>query len=208
MRYLLLALFFGSSLAYAQAPFKPYHLQTVFDGWVKESEQSHELDPNALKKAEAKRQALVKGSTDASAVYNYGRALHLALQPGLTLPNRSYNDLTNGTKHLAMRAEAAYRYAIQADPDFGRANIMMGMLYNQTNRHVTAIPYLEKGLQLPQGSNDWMIAASEFLKAGIYTQRYGQPEYDKVFAAFKSEVAKSPQGYYQSMLKLYGKFYK
>jgi tetratricopeptide (TPR) repeat protein len=42
----------------------------------------------------------------------------------------------------------------------GRAYIMLGMLYNFTNRYEEAIEPLKMGMTLPPGSEDWLIAAN------------------------------------------------
>lgn len=55
--------------------------------------------------------------------------------------------------------EAAYKSALELAPNHGRAHISLGMLYRFTNRFGEAIPHLERGMTLKEGSADWQIAA-------------------------------------------------
>ena len=110
-----------------------------------------------------------------------------------------------------MEAEKSYGYAIdQCDCD-GRANIMLGLLYNQQgNYYASELFFLEKGLQLKEGRDDWMVAANQYLLAGAYTYNTDTPEYQVVYAKFKEHVKNNQKNkaYYLKMAGMYKPYYE
>jgi len=148
---------------------------------------------------------LENGSTDSNHVYNFGRIIAAAIQPGFSLQGHTFS---KGVLQLMMQAELAYRYAIKNCNCHGRANIMLGMLYNDQQKYDFAEPYLEKGLELKEGSNDWMVAANQYILAGAYSKKSKKKKYLKVYKLFKTLAPKHSNSYYKRMATMYIPYYE
>jgi hypothetical protein len=188
----------------AQTEFKPVQKSQIKD-WLKEAAKSNEIDKSKLSRLWEIHADLDTGSKDANHVYNFGRIIADALQPGFRLQN---HDFTAGAIQLMVQAELAYRFAISECKCHGRANIMLGLLYNQQKKYYISEPYLEKGLQLPEGSDDWMIAANQYLLAGAYTYNTKNEKYLKVYKRYKKYASKHKNPYYQKMATMYIPYYE
>lgn len=146
--------------------------------------------------------------TSANAVFDYGRMLTELLQPGLSKATET--PLSEASKKLVLEAEKAYSYAIDQCDCHGRANIMLGLLYNQQGNYFASEGFLEKGLQLKEGSDDWMVAANQYLLAGAYTYNTDTPKYQEVYEKFKIQVHKviKNKAYYLKMAGMYKPYYE
>ena len=193
-----------NSYLIAQTPFNPEEKKQLKE-WVKEAKKSKELDTDKLDRFWEIQADLSGGSTDANHIYNYGRAIADMVQPGFRINGHTFS---NGAIQLMVQAELAYRYAIGHCECHGRANIMLGMLYNQQEKYFISEPYLEKGLQLEEGSPDWMIAANQYLLAGAYTYRAKDEKYQKVYQLFKNYAPESGNAYYSKMAAMYIPYYE
>lgn len=205
MRYFIFYMFLGISLFSAsQNKYIPEKKQ-VFKTYIKEAKRAKELD---IKKADRIYEIVSEmdgSSTDPNEVYNLGRAIQEALQPGFKLQGHTF---TNAALQLMIQSELAYRYAITNCECHGRANIMLGMLYNQQNKYSFSEPYLEKGLKLDEGSDDWMIAANQYLLAGAYTSKTKVQKYINVYKKFKVHAQTHTNPYYKKMANLYIPYYE
>lgn len=176
-----------------------------FKNWISEAKKNGEIDKTKLKRLWEIHNDLEKGSDDANHVYNFGRIIAEVLQPSFSLQNHSYSA---GALQLMIQAELAYRYSINHCKCHGRANIMLGMLYNQQKKYTFSEPYLEKGLQLEEGSEDWMVAANQYLLTGAYTEKTKLEKYRKVFILFKKYAPSNSNPYYQKMANMYIPYYE
>lgn len=99
---------------------------------------------------------------DPNELYNRG----LRAMQSIEGPLRGGRSLSASQQQTAREAEQSFLQAIELAPSHGRAHIMLGMLYDFTDRDDEAVPHLERGMTLPEGSRDWTIAAST--RVGIY----------------------------------------
>lgn len=187
-----------------QHPFTPEAADKL-KTWIKEAKKANELNKEKLTRLWEIHTDLKEGSTDANHIYNYGRAIADAIQPVFSLQGHTN---TQGVIQLMVQAELAYRYAITNCECHGRANIMLGMLYNQEKKYFISEPYLEKGLQLKEGSNDWMIAANQYILAGAYTYSTKKEKYQKVYQLFKKYAPNHGDPYYIKMAAMYVPYYE
>ncbi len=173
--------------------------------WLKEAKKNDEIDSGAQERFWEIYDDLESGSDDANHIYNYGRAISKLVQPAYAGGNTSFS---NAATQLMVQAEVAYRYAIRHCECHGRANIMLGMLYNQEGRFDQSEPYLEKGLQLKEGDEDWMIAANQYLLSGAYTYKTKDPKYQEIYKKYQQYAETHPNAYYRKMSAMYVPYYE
>lgn len=206
-KYLLIVILFINSLGYAQLEYQPVAKSTL-DTWVTQAQENNEIDTKQLQKLDDEYKDVVNHPEDPNRVFDYGLILTTTLQPGLATATEK--ELSEAGKKIAAEAEQAYRDAIQECDCHGRANIMLGLLYNQQGKYFISEPYLEKGLLLPEGGEDWMVAANQYLITGAYTYSTDDEKYQKVYQLFKkyANTAIKDATYYQKMAGLYVSYYE
>ncbi|AXT52089.1 hypothetical protein D1818_15035 [Aquimarina sp. BL5] len=209
MRNILLytAILFFNVSGIAQFTFKPIE-KGVLDSLIEDAIRNNEIDRAQMKKLDGEYQDMIAAPKNANAVFDYGRILTALLQPGLA--SATTKALSEGGRKIVGEAEDAYRNAISHCECHGRANIMLGLLYNQQGKYFLSEPHLEKGLKLDEGGEDWMVAANQYLLAGAYTYNTENEKYLKVYDLFK-KYAKSvtkEAAYYQKMAGLYVAYYE
>lgn len=195
------------STVFMNAQYKPTDKNTL-DTWIAEAQTNNEIDTNQLQKLDAEYTDVIENPNDPNRIFDYGRILTVVLQPGLATATEK--ELSEAGKKIAAEAEQAYRDAIQNCECHGRANIMLGLLYNQQGKYFISESYLEKGLQLPEGDEDWMVAANQYLITGAYTYSTDDEKYQKVYQLFKkyANTAIKDAAYYQKMAGLYVSYYE
>ncbi len=190
-----------------QMSFKPVE-KAQLNAWLLEAKGKAEVNANAVPNLHDNHSLAVKNDEDSNSIFNYGLSLTTALQPGLA--SATENPLTNGGRQIADEAEKAYKAAIALFAKHGRANIMLGLLYNQLGSYLQSEPYLEVGLQLEEGGEDWMVAANQYLLAGAYTYNTDEEKYQAVYKKFKeyahTDIKDGP--YYKKMAVLYVSYYE
>uniref|UniRef100_UPI0040494798 hypothetical protein n=1 Tax=Flavobacterium sp. TaxID=239 RepID=UPI0040494798 len=193
--------------ANAQLQYKPID-KTTLDGWIAEAKEHNEIDISQLQKLDAEYNDVVVNPDDPNRVFDYGRILTAVLQPGLATATEK--ELSDAGKKIAAESEEAYRDAIRDCDCHGRANIMLGLLYNQQGKYFLSEPYLEKGLELPEGGEDWMVAANQYLLTGAYTYNTTEEKYQKIYVLFKkfAQSVTKDADYYQKMAGLYVSYYE
>lgn len=193
--------------ANAQLQYKPTD-KTTLDGWIAEAKEHNEIDISQLQKLDAEYIDVVVNPDDPNRVFDYGRILTAVLQPGLATATEK--ELSDAGKKIAAESEEAYRDAIRDCDCHGRANIMLGLLYNQQGKYFLSEPYLEKGLELPEGGEDWMVAANQYLLTGAYTYNTTEEKYQKIYVLFKkfAQSVTKDADYYQKMAGLYVSYYE
>lgn len=204
---LLLFLLFGVLYGNAQSLYTPVE-KSILDQWIGMAIKAKEVDETQIKKLEGEYKDALTAPENANAVFDYGRILTALLQPGLSIATEK--ELSEDGKKIVEEAEKAYREAISNCECHGRANIMLGLLYNQQGKYFISESYLEKGLQLEEGGEDWMVAANQYLLAGAYTYNTDTNKYQKVYQLFK-DFAKNvtkDAAYYQKMAGLYKTYYE
>lgn len=204
---LFFLILFSSAYSNAQLQYKPTD-KTTLDGWIAEAKEHNEIDISQLQKLDAEYNDVVVNPDDPNRVFDYGRILTAVLQPGLATATEK--ELSDAGKKIAAESEEAYRDAIRDCDCHGRANIMLGLLYNQQGKYFLSEPYLEKGLELPEGGEDWMVAANQYLLTGAYTYNTTEEKYQKIYVLFKKfaqSVTKDAE-YYQKMAGLYVSYYE
>ncbi len=173
--------------------------------WIEESIKADEFYENQKEFIAAELKDYQEHSDDANRLYDLGRALHQGLQKAFQSEKNVYRPASYS---LIEKAEELYLAAIDQFPDFGRANAMLGMLYNQQKEYDSSPKYLEKALGMEEGSDDWMIAANQYLLSGAETGKAHEPSYQKVYKKFKKHAPNSSQSYYQKMADLYAPYYE
>ena len=175
---------------------------------MKNSVKNGEADAKKVDKMWSEFEDAKEMNTSANAVFDYGRMLTDLLQPGLS--KAAEIPLSESSKKLISEAEKAYSYAIDQCDCHGRANIMLGLLYNQQGNYYASELFLEKGLQLKEGGDDWMVAANQYLLAGAYTYNTDSKKYQDVYAKFKEHVSnvKKNKAYYLKMAGIYKPYYE
>ncbi|SMC65138.1 hypothetical protein [Cellulophaga tyrosinoxydans] len=198
---------FSAVFANAQLQYKPTD-KTTLDGWIAEAKEHNEIDISQLQKLDAEYNDVVVNPDDPNRVFDYGRILTAVLQPGLATATEK--ELSDAGKKIAAESEEAYRDAIRDCDCHGRANIMLGLLYNQQGKYFLSEPYLEKGLELPEGGEDWMVAANQYLLTGAYTYNTTEEKYQKIYVLFKkfAQSVTKDADYYQKMAGLYVSYYE
>ncbi len=178
------------------------------DAWLLVAKGKKEVNVNAIPNLHDNHGLAMKHLEDSNAVFNYGLSLTTALQPGLAAATE--NPLSEDGQKIADEAERAYKAAIALFAKHGRANIMLGLLYNQLGRYMYSESYLKVGLQLEEGGEDWMVAANQYLLAGAYTYNTDEEKYQQVYAKFKeyahTDIKDGP--YYKKMAVLYVSYYE
>ncbi len=173
--------------------------------WIQQSIDAGEFYENQKEFVAAELKDFQEHQDDANRVYDLGRALHQGLQQALQSEKNVYRPATYS---LIEKAEELYLAAIASYPGFGRANAMLGMLYNQQYEYDSSPKYLEVALGMEEGSEDWMVAANQYLLAGAETGHAQEPSYQKVYKQFKQHAPMSSQSYYQKMADLYVPYFE
>jgi hypothetical protein len=208
MKQLALLFIFVGHLAIAQTSFNPVKLKQL-DSWLEGATENSEVNINAVPNLHDNHELALKHLDDSNTIFNYGLSLTTAIQPGLATATE--NPMSDAAKKIADEAEQAYLKAISIFKGHGRANIMLGLLYNQMGQYMRSEPYLEMGLKLEEGGEDWMVAANQYLLAGAYTYNTGEDKYLNVYNKFK-EYAKQEGikngSYYLKMAVLYVSYYE
>lgn len=197
-----------TQFAMAQATFVPAEKE-LLDTWIAEANEKGEIDSKQLEKLDAEHADVLSAPKSTNRVFDYGRILTIALQPGLA--SATEKELSGAAQKIVDEAEKAYRNAISNCDCHGRANIMLGLLYNQQGKYFISEPYLEKGLELKEGGEDWMVAANQYLLAGAYTYNTEEDKYQEVYKKYKN-YAHQPDikdgAYYLKMANLYVAYYE
>ncbi|KPM32536.1 Hypothetical protein I595_954 [Croceitalea dokdonensis DOKDO 023] len=193
--------------AVAQTSFKPVEKETL-DQWITEAREKNEIATQHLPKFRKEHADVLKEPEDANRIFDYGRVLTMLLQPALSTATE--NPMSKSANKIAEEAEQAYLGAIDLYKNHGRANIMLGLLYNQQGKYTYSEKYLEVGLQLEEGGEDWMVAANQYLLAGAYTYNTDEEKYQAVYKKFKEYAhANIKDGaYYKKMAVLYVSYYE
>lgn len=203
-KLLILTLF---STLFMNAQYQPT-AKTTLDSWIAEAQTNNEVDAKQLPKLDAEYKDVIENPNDPNRIFDYGRILTAVLQPGLGTATEK--ELSASGKKIVAEAEEAYRAAIQDCECHGRANIMLGLLYNQQGKYFISESHLEIGLQLTEGGEDWMVAANQYLLAGAYTYNTTEEKYQKVYELFKkyAQTVTKDAAYYQKMAGLYVSYYE
>lgn len=196
-----------AQLAISQTDFKPVAKETL-DQWISEAREKNEIATQHLPKFREEHEDVLSEPDDSNRIFDYGRILTMLLQPALNTATE--NPMSKSANKIAEEAESAYLGAIELYKKHGRANIMLGLLYNQQGKYMQSEPYLEVGMALEEGGEDWMVAANQYLLAGAYTYNTEEEKYQEVYKKFKkyahSDVKDGP--YYKKMAVLYVSYYE
>lgn len=208
MKQLTIVLALVTQVVLGQSDFEPVELKHL-GIWITQAKEKAEVNANAVPNLNDNHELALKHGDDSNTLFNYGLSLTEVLQPGLA--KATENPLSDGGHQIAMEAESAYKAAIDLFAKHGRANIMLGLLYNQTGQYMQSEPYLEVGLQLEEGGEDWMVAANQYLLAGAYTYSTDVEKYQEVYKKFKKyahqeDIKDGP--YYLKMAVLYVSYYE
>ena len=193
--------------ALGQNTFKPLEKPAV-DVLLALAQENNEVDISHLSKFEEDYANLEASPEDPNMVFNYGLILTSLMQPGIK--KIETGEISQVAKKLVDEAEQAYIEAISSCNCHGRANIMLGLLYNQEGKYFLSEPFLEKGLTLKEGGEDWMIAANQYILAGVYTNKTKEEKYVEVYQLFKKYIKTdiSSKAYYIKMAGLYKDYYE
>lgn len=196
-----------SSMAFSADKFVPIQDEQYFKLVVEKAVKKSDFDAQFFSNVIAKHKSIGKGTTNVNVVYNYALGLYNGLRESIRDPNHR---LSKAGRMLLKETEDSYQYTIAVYENHGRANIMYGMLLNDEGKYSKALPYLIKGMKLPKGSNDWMIASSEFVKASFYLHLYKRMVYRKAFAEYKKEAATTPynRAYHQALVNILSKYFE
>ncbi|MFK7813066.1 MAG: hypothetical protein AB8B59_11265 [Maribacter sp.] len=197
-----------TQISFAQTSFKPVEKETL-DQWITEAREKNEIATQHLPKFREEHKDVIDEPNSANRIFDYGRILTMLLQPALATATE--NPMSKSANKIAEEAEKAYLGAIEKYEKHGRANIMLGLLYNQQGKYMFSEKYLEVGLQLEEGDEDWMVAANQYLLAGAYTYNTDEDKYQLVYEKFKKyshqdEIKDGP--YYRKMAVLYVSYYE
>ncbi len=196
-----------TQIAISQVDFKPIEKETL-DEWISQAREKNEIATQHLPKFREEQQDVLDEPEDSNRRFDYGRILTILLQPALSTATE--NPMSKSANKIAEEAERAYLGAIEKYEKHGRANIMLGLLYNQRGNYMQSEMYLEVGLQLEEGGEDWMVAANQYLLAGAYTYSTEEEKYQNVYKKFKeyanTDIKDAP--YYKKMAVLYVSYYE
>ncbi|WP_396635533.1 hypothetical protein [Maribacter sp. R77961] len=197
-----------AQLAGAQSNFKPIEKETL-DQWINQARETNEIATQHLPKFREEHEDALQEPDDANRIFDYGRILTILIQPALATATE--NPMSKSANKIAEEAERAYLGAIAKYKKHGRANIMLGLLYNQQGKYMFSEPYLEVGMELEEGGEDWMVAANQYLLAGAYTYSTKEDKYQEVYIKFR-KYAKTDGikdgSYYLKMAVLYVSYYE
>ncbi len=148
----------------------PYTIEdySTYKFWVEAAEANDELDGEHIEEVKTYYDNLVAGLNedpeDANSVYNFARTLLVLTDPAI---GKTSNNETISKEAISLikTAEAYFKKAIEMFDGFGRARIMYASLLCGQQRFKEAIEIVEPALSLPEGSEDWMIAARWYLTA-------------------------------------------
>jgi len=195
------------TIAQTKTSYKPVE-KSKLDQWVKTARKRGEIDSSKLQKLDEEYEFVKEHPDNINAVFDYARILTIVVQPGLSYAIEK--ELSVDAKYLVEESEKAYLSVLLKNSNHGRANIMLGTLYNQQGKYSIATSFLEKGMELPEGSADWMIAANQYLLGGAESKQAHEDNYQTVYKLFKKQVPliTRNKAYYQKMAKLYVSYYE
>ncbi len=173
--------------------------------WISQSIKTGDFYENQKEFVASELKDYIQDSENPNAIYDLARALHQGLQKGLQQQKNVY---APSSYNLFELAEELYLAAIKKSPKFGRANAMLGLLYNQQKEYDKSSPYLEVALGMQEGSEDWLVAANQYLFSGAEMGNTTKASYQEVYKKFKKYAPKSSQSYYQKMAELYKSYYE
>lgn len=208
IRNLAIAFVLITQITMAQTSFEPVE-QKLLDSWITDARETDEIATQHLPKFREEYKDVLKEPDDSNRIFDYGRILTILIQPALS--TASENPMSKSAHKIATEAERAYLGAISKYKKHGRANIMLGLLYNQQGKYMFSEPYLEVGLKLEEGGEDWMVAANQYLLAGAYTYNTSEDKYQKVYKKFKKYARTDgikDGSYYLKMAVLYVSYYE
>ncbi len=200
----IICLLFISSTMFAQSADVQVDSDEINE-WIEQSIEADEFFENQKEFLNAEMKDFQEHKHDVNRVYDLGRALHQGLQKALQSEKNVYRP---ATYNLIEKAEELYLAAIASYPKFGRANAMLGMLYNQQKEYNSSPKYLEVALGMEEGSEDWMVAANQYLLSGAETGNAHEQSYQEVYKKFKRHAPHSSQSYYQKMADLYVPYFE
>ncbi|QLG45999.1 hypothetical protein [Costertonia aggregata] len=205
-KFLIIAILM-SQVTMSQTSFEPVKKE-ILDQWISQAREKNEIATQHLPKFREEHQDVLDKPEDSNRRFDYGRILTILLQP--TLSTATENPMSKSANNIAEEAERAYLGAIELYEKHGRANIMLGLLYNQLGRYMQSEKYLEVGLELEEGGEDWMVAANQYLLAGAYTYNTDEEKYQEVYKKFKeyAHTDVKDSAYYKKMAVLYISYYE
>jgi len=130
MKQLVIAFILVSQIMIGQSSFEPVAKKTL-DKWITEARETNEIATQHLPKFREEHDDVLKEPEDANRIFDYGRILTMLLQPALG----TENPMGKSANKIAEEAERAYLGAIAKYKKHGRANIMLGLLYNQQGKY-------------------------------------------------------------------------
>ena len=207
MKQILIVFTLISQIMMSQTTFEPVPKEAL-DQWITEARTKNEIATQHLPKFREEHEDVLSNPEDSNRIFDYARILTMLLQPALSIATE--NPMSKSANEIAEEAERAYLGAIAIYPKHGRANIMLGLLYNQLGKYMQSERYLEVGLELEEGGEDWMVAANQYLLAGAYTYNTDEDKYQEVYKKFKEYVDTDVKNgaYYKKMAVLYVSYYE
>ncbi len=144
----------------------PYTIEdySTYKFWVEAAEANDELDGEYIEEVKIYYDELVADPENANAVYNFAIKLLTLIDPAIDKISNN-ETISKEAISLIKTAEAHFKKAIEMFDGFGRARIMYSTLLCRTHRFEESIEIVEPALSLPEGSEDWMIAARWHLTA-------------------------------------------
>lgn len=144
------------------------------------------------------RADVLDSPSDCNVLYNYGLRVYKVARPGIYKLSEAGASV-GAVYQLAGESESSYRAALALCDNHGRTHIMLGLLLSELSRAVEANPHLKRGLTLPEGSADWMIAANQYLFNQINLNLIGLEERN-LYGKFK-EHANTKTAYLKSVAR-------
>ncbi len=144
----------------------PYTIKSysTYKYWIEAAEANDEIDSEGIEEVKLYYDNLVANPENANSVYNFAIKLLTLVDPAI---DKAVNNETISEEaiDLIKTTEACFKKAIAMFNGFGRARIMYASLLCRQQRFKEAIDVVELALSLPEGSEDWMIAARWYLTA-------------------------------------------
>ncbi len=142
----------------------PYTMESysTYKYWIEAAEANDEIDSEGIEEVKMYYDNLVANPENANSVYNFAIKLLTLVDPAI---DKAVNNETISEEaiFLIKTTEACFKKAIAMFNGFGRARIMYASLLCRQQRFKEAIDIVELALSLPEGSEDWMIAARWYL---------------------------------------------
>ena len=147
----------------------PYEIKSadIYQSWISIAETNDEIDDEYVSVVIESYNELIEDPGDANKIYNFGRAIRILMDPAV---DKAYSNeyISDEAIQLIKTAEAYFKQAIAMFDGFGRARTMYGSLLCMQKRFQETIDIVEPALSLPEGSEDWMVAAHWYLAAKVY----------------------------------------